>query len=229
MYKVTMSPTAKRQSDEPVSRTQRPSGPGRARFRLCCAGLMVTALLGTSVLAAGCGSGSSGPGVARVGTTTTTTTEPSAVPSGSKANPAISALAYVSCMRTHGEPNMPEPTIKGRSANIVVGSGSGVDPNSPQFRAANNACKHLLPNEGVPSGGPTISLADRADYLKGAACMRSHGFPQFPDPVFENNTVTFPYNSRSPIDTNSPQYKEAVTICEKLIPAGLPYSSPSTS
>jgi len=187
------------------------------------------ALVGICVLAAGCGSGSSGPSVASVGKTAATTTGPSASQSGSKANPTISALGYVSCMRTHGEPNMPEPTIKGRSANIVVGSGSGVDPNSPQFTTANNACKHLLPDNGIAAGGPTITPADRADYLKGAACMRSNGFPQFPDPVFANNTVTFPYNSRSPIDTNSSQYKSAVTTCEKLIPTGLPYSSPGTT
>jgi hypothetical protein len=58
--------------------------------------------------------------------------------------------------------------------------------------------------------------------------MRSHGFPGFPDPVFRNNNVTFSA-AGSRIDTNSSQYKSALTTCQKLIPAGLPFSSPSGS
>jgi hypothetical protein len=69
---------------------------------------------------------------------------------------------------------------------------------------------------------PQITPADRLDYLKGAACMRSHGFPAFPDPTFANNTVTF--NIPSNIDANSSQAKSAEAICAKLIPPGLPYS-----
>ena len=55
--------------------------------------------------------------------------------------------------------------------------------------------------------------------------MRSHGFPKFPDPVFEDNNVTF--NSTTPINTNTPQYQRALATCDKLIPAGLPYSGRS--
>jgi hypothetical protein len=70
---------------------------------------------------------------------------------------------------------------------------------------------------------PPITPADRLDYLKGAACMRSHGFPDFPDPTFVNNTVTF--NIPPNIDPNSSQAKGAEAICAKLIPPGLPYSN----
>ncbi|HEV8104882.1 MAG TPA: hypothetical protein VGP69_14220, partial [Gaiellaceae bacterium] len=69
---------------------------------------------------------------------------------------------------------------------------------------------------------PPITPADRLDYLKGAACMRSHGFPDFPDPTFANNTVTF--KIPPDIDPNSSQAKTAEAICVKLIPPGLPYS-----
>jgi hypothetical protein len=69
---------------------------------------------------------------------------------------------------------------------------------------------------------PPITPADRLDYLNAAACMRSHGVPDFPDPTFQNNTVTF--NIPPSIDKNSPQARSAVAICRKLIPAGLPYS-----
>ncbi len=179
--------------------------------------------LGTGVLAAGCGGGSSGNGVASLGTTTTTT-GPSPGQSATPASAYATALAFVSCMRTHGEPNMPEPSTSKNGPHVQLSINfNGIDPNSPQFAAANNACKHLLPNKGVPSAGTTLTAADRADYLKAVVCMRAHGFPEFPDPTFQNNNVTF--QSRSPIDANSPEYKGALAICQKLIPAGLPYSS----
>jgi hypothetical protein len=68
-------------------------------------------------------------------------------------------------------------------------------------------------------------MTHRRDYLKAAACIRSHGFPDFPNPKFGNNTVTFhiPPN----IDPNSSQAKTAQAICAKLIPPGLPYSDRS--
>jgi hypothetical protein len=69
----------------------------------------------------------------------------------------------------------------------------------------------------------TITPADQADYAKAASCMRSHGVPDFPDPTFENNTVTF--NVPPNIDPNSPQAKTAEAICVNLIPPGLPYSN----
>jgi hypothetical protein len=80
------------------------------------------------------------------------------------------------------------------------------------------------PNEnGGQTPTQTITPADQADYLKAAACMRSHGIPDFPDPTFGNNTVTF--NIPPNIDPNSSQAKTAEAICVKLIPPGLPYSN----
>jgi hypothetical protein len=72
---------------------------------------------------------------------------------------------------------------------------------------------------------PPITLADRHDYLKAAACICSHGLPDFPNPTFGNNTVTF--NIPPNIDPNSSRAKRAAAICAKLIPPGLPYSNRS--
>jgi hypothetical protein len=81
-----------------------------------------------------------------------------------------------------------------------------------------------LPNEnGGQTKGQTITPADQSDYLNATRCMRSHGIPDFPDPTFGNNTVT--YNIPPNIDPNSPQAKTAETICVRLIPPGLPYSN----
>jgi hypothetical protein len=71
----------------------------------------------------------------------------------------------------------------------------------------------------------TITRADQADYLEAARCMRSHGVPDFPDPTFANDTVTF--DIPPDIDPSSPQAKTAEAACATLIPPGLPYSNRS--
>ena len=80
--------------------------------------------------------------------------------------------------------------------------------------------------KGGQTPSQTITPADQPDYLNAARCMRSHGVPDFPDPTFENNSVTF--NIPPNIDPNSSQAKSAEAICVKLIPPGLPYSDRGT-
>jgi hypothetical protein len=70
---------------------------------------------------------------------------------------------------------------------------------------------------------PTITPADRLAYVKAAACIRSHGFPDFPDPTFGKSTVRF--NVPPDINPRSPKARRAEAICVKLIPPGLPYSN----
>ena len=202
-----MSLPVSEQSGEPMASTRIAAGSRRTRAVFCRADLVIVMLLSTIVLAAACGGGPSvrlatGPHI-------------HGIPNR--------ALAFVQCMRTHGEPNMPNPVRQGRSVTIAIHPGSGVNPGSEQFKAAFKACRHLASfGKGGAAGEPTISPADQADYLKAVACMRSHGFPKFPDPVFQGNNVTF--NSTTPINTNTPQYQRAVATCDKLIPAGLPDS-----
>ena len=67
---------------------------------------------------------------------------------------------------------------------ISISSGSGIDPDSPQFQAANKACQRYFP-------GPHLSQAQiaqrEASLLKFAACMRKNGVPNYPDPKFAPN------------------------------------------
>jgi hypothetical protein len=84
-----------------------------------------------------------------------------------------------------------------------------------------------LPQNGGQPSGQAITPADQADYLKAATCMRTHGVPDFPDPTFQNDNVTF--NIPPNIDPNSSQAKSAEAICVKLIPPGLPYSNSRNS
>jgi len=57
-------------------------------------------------------------------------------------------LALSRCMRAHGITNFPDPTSNGNGIGINLGS-AGIDPNSPQYRAAQQAC-HM---PGAPGGG----------------------------------------------------------------------------
>ena len=41
------------------------------------------------------------------------------------------------CMRAHGITNLPDPTVNGHGIGLQRG---GIDLNSPQFRAAQQAC-----------------------------------------------------------------------------------------
>ena len=162
-----------------------------------------------SLLAAGCGGGGSvSSGVANVATSTT--------PAAAAAQNG--ALAFARCMRSHGLPGWPDPTSDGGFDKSKLRQ---LGYSVARVRAVEDGpCNHLL---GGSSPGPTITPADRADYLNAAACMRSHGFPDFPDPTFQNNSVQT--NIPASINQDSSQFKTAATICTKLIPAGLPYSS----
>ena len=49
-------------------------------------------------------------------------------------------LKFSACMRAHGLTKFPDPDPSG---GISIGRNSGIDPNSPQFKAAEKACKEL--------------------------------------------------------------------------------------
>jgi hypothetical protein len=124
-------------------------------------------------------------------------------------------LAFSACMRSHGVPGFPDPsTGSNGQVQIQASPGSGLDPNSPAYQAAMRSCQSLLP-VGKAAGG-SVSPAVRAQYLRYAACMRSHGEPSFPDPTFSGNSVNL--NPGPGIDPNSPQYQSASRACASLNP-----------
>ncbi len=139
-------------------------------------------LASVALLLAGCGGGSSSPGVAHLSrasgspaaNASTTTGEGASTGSSS---PEAEALANAACMRSHGVPKFPDPTAGG------VVHLRGIDPSSSAFQAAQKACGKLFPN-GAKGGPP--SPAEQARMQEGALkfsqCMRSHGVPSFPDP-----------------------------------------------
>lgn len=63
------------------------------------------------------------------------------------------ALAFAACMRSHGEPAYPDPTVGSDGSITVSIKGSLLHSlQSPQFQAAERACKSLEP-QGQPVPG----------------------------------------------------------------------------
>jgi hypothetical protein len=147
--------------------------------------------------AAACGGGLDTNGVARLGSTTSTTGQ------SSSGNPMAQAFAFAACMRDHGATDFPDPKTSG------TGKVTSTMPDSPQAKAAQKACRHLLPNGGSPD--TREQAKERAFLLKYAACMRRHGVPNFPDPDSDGK---FP--STGGFDRTSPSFEAARTACQPL-------------
>lgn len=180
--------------------------------------VVATGLLVVGVALSSCG-GPATPGVATGSPTTTT-----AAPSSSGGKQVTSVLAYSTCMRAHGVTNFPDPSASGGIDNkeAVVNALQAVS--QAIGNAAQRDCSHLMPAGGLGGQASTkpITVQDQQYYLRAVACMRSHGFPTFPDPIFANGGISIP-NTPS-VNTNSPLYDQSKALCEKLIPAGLPDS-----
>jgi len=157
------------------------------------AAVMGSALAVAALLAAGCGSGSHAPG------------------SGSGQSLAVALDSFASCMRSHGVPGFyfttstPSPPPGGAEFGDH-GYNVAFDPGSPAFKAAYQKCQRLAPFSLNP---PRASHQQFLKLLKSAACMRSHGYPDWPDPSPARPGFRVPAS----IDTNSSQFQAAAKTC----------------
>jgi len=142
------------------------------RKRWPLAALVLVALI--AVIAAGCGSNTA------TGTASSDSNAGSGASSGSASNGASTqatkrekAVKFAECVRAHGVPHFPDPDATG-NFNF------GVDVSAAVFTAAVNACKALQP-PGTLSAKRSTKQQSAA--LRFAQCVRSHGVPDFPDPV----------------------------------------------
>jgi hypothetical protein len=201
--------------------------------------LSAAMLASVALLVAGCGGGSSSPGVAHLSSGTSGGSPSSG---GGSSSPESSAsaqqkmVAYSQCMRTHGVPEFPEPT----EGKLLVhrsdhnGHVTGINPESAQFQAAEKACEKLAPNGGkAPSAAEQAKMQESA--LNFSKCMRSHGVPNFPDPEFRHSGgggLGIRIGGKgSGIDPNSPQFEAAQKACRSLMPGpkGGPGGGPSAN
>jgi hypothetical protein len=78
-------------------------------------------------------------------------------PNGGKPNPQEQAreqqqaLRFSQCMRSHGVPKFPDPQFAAGGGTLLK-IGKDVNPSSPQFQAAQKACRKLVP--GGPLSAP---------------------------------------------------------------------------
>ncbi len=199
-----------------------PPAPGVWRSPLRHLALPVAALLGVVLLLAGCGGSSSSPGVAQVGTTSSTSPSGGSGGGTPESNETSAAnqqkmVKFAQCMRTHGEPEFPEPT----EGHIVFHgqNGHGPNPESAQFQAAEKACSKYAPSKVAPSPAQLKEREEQA--LKFSECMRTHGVPNFPDPNFSGGgaRVTLKLGGKaSGVDPNSPQFQAAQKACQSDLP-----------
>lgn len=118
-----------------------------------------------SAAVAACGSSTTGARTTAGGTSRT-------------ANPPAdtSGLGYARCMRAHGVSRFPDPSATGAINTHVP----GLNLSSPAARAAETACRSLLPEKHPPNQQPTAKAFARL--LAWAKCMRRHGVSGLPDP-----------------------------------------------
>jgi hypothetical protein len=182
----------------------------RRQTRLRRAGLPAAALACLALLAAACSDGSPNSS-AGAG---------SPAPSGSSG-----ALAYSRCMRAHGIRAFPDPNAQG-GINLNAGPGTGIDPSSPQYQAADQACKSLMPPQSPLT--PAQQAAMKAGNLRYAQCMRAHGISDFPDPNSQGQ-LQIKAQPGSDLDPNNPRYQSANTACQHFEPGGGKGGSLSTN
>jgi hypothetical protein len=98
-------------------------------------------------------------------------------------------------MRSDGVPNFPDPSSGGA---IPKADAQQLGVSSSQFSAAQQACQHLIPAAGgsledqahqcMAAGvcPPALVQQILTAQRKFARCMRSRGYPQFPDPTLDS-------------------------------------------
>ncbi len=168
-----------------------------------------------ALLVAACGSGGSPSSAGSGGS-------PNA--GGSTTSP--SAVAYSACMRSHGVPNFPDPSSSGQ---IPKGSAQQLGVSTSQYEAAQRACQHLIPATGETAEQQQETQCAMADdcsqavvqqWMSGlltlARCLRSHGEPNWPDPVINSRGNPHFNYSQAGIDHHSSQVLSKVNECIQL-------------
>jgi hypothetical protein len=147
-------------------------------------------------------------------------------PSAAGPMSSASAVGYSRCMRSHGVPNFPDP---GSDGGIPKADPQNLGVSGSRLQGAQHACQPLLPLGGslqdqahqcVSAGSCPPALVQQMETAmrKFAQCMRSHGFPKFPDPT--TNSQGLPVLawsvSTTGIDPHSSQYQTKEDECQRL-------------
>ncbi|MBM7783403.1 hypothetical protein [Tenggerimyces flavus] len=170
---------------------------------------LATLAIGLAFVAAACGGQQpQAQGVASLGDTPSPTASSESKASGGKDG----GLKYAQCMRENGIDEFPDP--EGGKLTLKAKPGSKLDPNSPAWKKAEEACKSLRPE---PSEGQKQQM--KAQGLEYAQCMRENGIKEFPDPNPDGGML-LRMKKGTDLDPESPKFKKAQEACKSLMPGG---------
>ncbi len=158
--------------------------------------LAATAL---AALLAGCG-GSSSPGAS---TSISSANHPPSAPSQQ------AVLSFTTCVRAHGVPNIADPGTPGWK--------NALGSQAPAVLSAERTCAHLAPGFAphAPNQSPPHSRAQIAAMLAFARCIRSRGFPNFPDPT-NSGDLTHELVAGAGINLHQPAVLQAGDACTSV-------------
>lgn len=198
------------------------------------------ATLGLAIMLVACGGAAPGDGVISL-QAPSASLDPSAAPAS--VDPEDAMQAFASCMREHGVDIQVSIAGDGDGGTVNIGGGPvtgtgqapakggeaqpGTGPiNSEDAKAADEACRHLLPAAGRGDPNATMDPEVADQMLAFSKCMRDHGI-DFPDPVFEGGNVSISLGALDGgegADPSSEAFLAAQEACSADLPDGGPFS-----
>jgi hypothetical protein len=132
-------------------------------------------------------------------------------------------ISMSNCMRANGVPNFPDPR-EGPNGGGVGWPGGGPAMISsdvllimgqriagPVVASAAKTCKQYMAPSGAP---PALTESQRQAAIADAACMRTHGLANFPDPTFSGPNQQL--NLGPGLNPQSPAVERAAKACGVL-------------
>ena len=83
-----------------------------------------------------------------------------------------------------------------------------------------SGCGSSAPAETGTGSGGNNTAANAQKAVKFAECMRSNGVSQFPDPGASGKLTIDAVANGSSLDTSTPAFKQAISACKDVEPAG---------
>ena len=190
---------------------------GRRRLRQICAPRMglLASVAGVALLTAACNGGSANSPGSGTSSSSSASSGPGTSATAGGSTTYNQAVAYAQCMRAHGIPKFPDPLPNGGFGLSPAVTGGTNGQVSPQYQTAEKACASLDP---VGNLSPQRQRQALSQLLKLSACMRSHGYPSFPEPTFGSEGIVLHIVG---FDRSSPQFQASWQTCQSLLRTGV--------
>jgi len=117
-------------------------------------------------------------------------------------------VRFAGCMRSHGVPSFPDLTSPYEFKDWLISNAA----RSPANQPAETDCQHLLPGGSGPYQSETRSQAQITAILAFVRCLRSKGFPSFPDPTSQGR-LSAEMIAAAGIDLHQPALLRAGLAC----------------